>query len=160
MNDWGNFFVATAGAAAALAGLIFVGLSINLAKVLSIPSLPDRALESLILLLNILIISALALVPGQSLTALGIEILSVGAVTWSIMLYLDLRIWRNTNPGYKRHSRQNIIFTQLAILPYILSGIMILSQGIDGTYWLIPGILVSFIKAVVDAWVMLVEIHR
>ena len=160
MNDWSNFFVAMAGAAAALAGLIFVGVSLNLAKVLSIPSLPDRALESLILLLNILIISALALVPGQSMMAIGLEFLFIGAITWSIMLYLDLRIWRNTNPGYKKHSRQNILFSQLAVLPYILSGIMMLCQGTDGVYWLIPGVIISFIKAITDAWVLLVEIHR
>jgi hypothetical protein len=160
MNEWSNFFVAMASAAAALAGLIFVGVSINLAKILSTPSLPDRALESLILLLNILIISALALIPQQTPVITGIEFLCIGVMVWLIVLFLDLRIWRNTNPGYKRHSRQNIVFSQLAILPYILSGIMIMCQGYSGIYWLVPGIILSFIKAIVDAWVLLVEIHR
>jgi len=40
----------------ALTGLIFVGVSINITKVLSFPKLPDRALLSLVLLLNILVV--------------------------------------------------------------------------------------------------------
>jgi modulator of FtsH protease len=160
MNDWSNFFIAMAGAAAALAGLIFVSVSINLAKILSIPSLPDRALESLILLINILIVSALALVPGQSVAMMGIEFLVLGAIVWALMLYLDLRIWRMTNPGYQKHSRQNIVFSQLAISPYMLAGILMIWQGSIGLYWIIPGVIISFIKAITDAWVMLVEINR
>ena len=54
LAQWSNFYVAVAGASAALTGLIFVGVSISLAKILSIPSLPNRALVSLILLLNVL----------------------------------------------------------------------------------------------------------
>ena len=149
-----------AAAAATLTGLIFVGVSINLAKILSMPSLPDRALESLILLLTILVVSALALVPAQSPPVIGIEFLSIGFVTWAIILYLDIRIWHNTEKRFKRHSRQNILFSQLAILPYIIAGIIILCQGYSGFYWLIPGILISFIKSIIDAWVLLVEIHR
>ncbi len=45
MTGWENFFVAEVGASAALAGLIFVGVSINLNRILSLPRLPDRALR-------------------------------------------------------------------------------------------------------------------
>jgi hypothetical protein len=48
---WDNFFVAEAGASAALAGLLFVALSINLQRIMSLPTLPGRAAEGLVSLI-------------------------------------------------------------------------------------------------------------
>lgn len=160
MNQWANFFSAMAESAATLSGLIFVAASINLAKILAIPILIDRALESIILLLNILLVSALALIPGISAHAEGSKFLFNGFIVWVCMVYLDRRIWRNSEKEHRRHAIQNTIFSQLAVLPYIIGGIMVVYQGYDGIYWVIPGIFISFIKAVIDAWVILVEIHR
>ncbi|HYB02575.1 MAG TPA: hypothetical protein VED37_20280 [Ktedonobacteraceae bacterium] len=71
MNGWENFFIAEVGASAALLGLIFVGVSINLTRILSISGLPNRALLALIILLTILVISSLLLVPEQISTLKG-----------------------------------------------------------------------------------------
>jgi hypothetical protein len=64
MSGWENFFISEVGAAAALAGLLFVGVSINLTRILSLPRLPNRALLALVILLAILVVSSLLLVPG------------------------------------------------------------------------------------------------
>lgn len=63
MPSWESFFTAEVGASAALAGLIFVGVSINLTRIISLPGLPNRALLTLCLLLAILVISSLMLIP-------------------------------------------------------------------------------------------------
>lgn len=160
MNQWANFFAAMAESAATLAGLIFVGASINLSKILSMPALPDRALESLILLLNILLVSAQALIPDQLADTLGWRLMVISGMAWFFMIYLDARIWRRAEKRYHRHALQNLVFTQLAILPFVIAGIVTLCQGYSGVYWLVTGISFSFIKAVIDAWVLLVEIHR
>ena len=52
MDQWVNFFFAEVGASAALTGLVFVGVSINLKRILSLPKLPNRALEAPVLLLG------------------------------------------------------------------------------------------------------------
>jgi modulator of FtsH protease len=44
---WADFAGTVAGGAAALAGLVFVGLSLNLAEVLKYPGVPARAAATL-----------------------------------------------------------------------------------------------------------------
>jgi len=160
VGEWSNFFIGTAGAAATLTGLIFVGVSINLAKILSIPKLPDRALISLILLLQILILSLLFLVPGQSLTILGIEVLCLGVIVYATIFKIDISVFLKTEKKFRPHYSFNMLLSQIALLPYLIAGFEILLQGENGFYWLIPAILFSFLKAVLDAWVLLVEINR
>jgi hypothetical protein len=67
MGDWHDFFLAQAGAAGVLTGLVFVSVSLNLEKIVSESGsgLPGRAAEALILLVAVLTASILLLVPGQ-----------------------------------------------------------------------------------------------
>lgn len=37
---------------------------------------------------------------------------------------------------------------------------IVLSSGSGGLYWIVPAIIFSFVKAILDAWVLLVEINR
>ena len=74
--EWKDFYVAVSGAAAAFAGLLFVGLSINLTAIIKAPGISDRAGETLIFLGAVLVAALLGLVP-QSSTAFGIELLCV-----------------------------------------------------------------------------------
>ena len=152
--------MAIAGAAATLTGLIFVGVSISLKQILDTPRLPGRAAEALILLTTVLVISCLCLVPKQPSLLLGIEFLCVGIIVWSVTLRQDIKILRETSAEYKKHYRVNILLTQLSTLPYIIGGIAMLYCGYNGLYWLISGLMMSFIKAILDAWVLLVEINR
>jgi len=160
MNNWANFFVAMAGGAAALTGLIFVGVSISLTKILSIPKMTGRAFGALIILLTALIASAICLIPDQSPFLTGAELFIIGVITWVLTLWNDLDMLKNAAPVYKIHYQINIGLTQLAVLPYIIAGAVTSSSGFDGIYWLVPGILMCFIKAIADAWVLLIEIHR
>ena len=73
MDEWHDFFLAQAGAAGVLTGLVFVGVSINLDKIVSDPNsgLPGRAAEALILLVAVLFMSTSLLVPGQGAVIVG-----------------------------------------------------------------------------------------
>lgn len=160
MEKWSDFFVAIAGASAALTGLIFVGVSISLEKILAFPRLADRALMSLSLLVIVLVVSSLCLVPGQPVYLLGVEYLAIGILAWIVMLKIELDILKRTEAKFKKFSQLSIFLTQFAILPYVIAGTATLYIGFEGIYWLVPAILFSFIKAVLDAWVLLVNINR
>lgn len=70
--DWSDLFVASAGAAAALAGLLVVAVSTNVERIVHGQGLPERALEALVKLLGALVASIVWLVPDLSRTALGV----------------------------------------------------------------------------------------
>ena len=101
-SQWTDLFVATAGASAALAGLVFVAVSINLERILSYEGLPERALETLLLLVGVLIFSILALMPGQSAVALGAEVLALGLLLFTAVFRLPAPSIRR--PGKSRRT--------------------------------------------------------
>jgi hypothetical protein len=84
MDEWHDFFLAQAGAAGVLTRLVFVGVSINLPKIVSEPGsgLPGRAAEALVVLVAVLTASSLLLVPGQAPVIVGAEVLMVGLAAW------------------------------------------------------------------------------
>lgn len=160
MPGWNDFYEAIVGASAALTGLIFVGVSISLTKILSIRGLPDRALLSLVLLLNVLVLSILFLAPDLSMKTLGIWVIVIGISAWLIVFGLDLIIYRSKQKEYKKLHLLNMLIDQMATICFVLAGIGITSGWANGEYWVVPAIIVSIVKAVVDGWVLLVEINR
>jgi modulator of FtsH protease len=160
MNSWENFFTAEAGASAALAGLIFVSVSISLAKILATPQLPERAFQALVVLVQILIISSCMLVPGQSYTLIGLEVLAIALAVWPMVAIYDRRTLARTRKYSFPRAIIRTLLSQLAALAYIVAGVAILWLGAPGIYCLVPAILFAFAIAIFDAWVLLVEINR
>ena len=158
MENWGIFFAAQVGASAALAGLIFVSVSLSLAKIIALPHLPARAFQALVVLLEILILASLAMVP-QPVTTLGVEVLVIGGFVWGLVLYFDRLTLRAAGSEYRGRALSRMALSQIAALLYVIAGIAMLA-GSGGFYWLVPAIICSYLIAMLDAWVLLVEINR
>jgi len=156
---WHDLFVAMAGAAAALTGLIFVAVSINLERILKYRALPVRTVETLSILLGLLLLSVFILVPGQSRTALGLEVLILGAVLAVALLARRLRLPRAAGEPLTWTLTPAVVILA-GTLPMIAAGISVLAGGGGGLYWLIPGLIGGFVGAVMNAYILLVEIHR
>ncbi len=159
LEHWEAFFQAQVGASAALAGLIFVSVSISLKQVLSAPRLSDRAFQALMVLVKILIISSLMLAP-QPMIVIGVEVLFVGLLVWAMVLRFDVRNLRTAEAAYLRRVRWRVFLSQTSALLYIASGAAILACGGVGIYGLIPALMGSYLVSVLDAWVLLIEINR
>ena len=165
MHDWNDFFLAQAGAAGVLTGLVFVGVSINLQKIVSDPGsgLAGRAAEALILLVAVLTASTLLLVPGQGTTLIGVEVLVVALAAWGWVVAIQslrLKNWSTMEPDLRKPFILRVVLSQVATLPFVAAGIFVLAEGLGGLYWLVADTIFSMLAALFDAWVLLVEINR
>ena len=85
MGSWQTLFATQAGAGAALTGLVFVALSINLKEILALPGLADRAGEALLLLMFPVVNGLVGVLPQTSSRALGAEFLVIAIFLWSLV---------------------------------------------------------------------------
>lgn len=155
---WHDLFTGVIGAAAALAGLIFVAVSLNAEDILNHPRLPSLAARSLALLLSLMVMSAFVLAPGQPRIATGIEIsalgvgLAAGVLITSIRGFDDktLTVWKV----------RDITMSVFATFPMAVAGLSLTAGAGGGLYWALAATICGFTAAVLYAWVLLIEIKR
>ena len=159
-DRWTDFGVGVAGASAALAGLVFVAVSINLSEILKHRNLPGRAGLTLILFVTPLIAGILLLVPGEPDAALGWELLAAGVVIGGSQLVINQRAGRSEKETQWTWliSRLTPVVTSCGCL--VLAGATLLARAGGGLYWLVPSVLIALVFGLVNAWVLLVEILR
>ena len=167
LADWEPFFNVIVAAAAALTGLLFVAVSINLAHILKIGRfLPARAAETLATLLLVVASSALTLVPqGVTLVPQGVRL--VGAEILIIVVpMLAITLWSQFNQ--RRRNRRDpvlwtvsrVVSTALATVPCTIAGVSLAAEWGGGLYWLAVAAPLGIVGAAYNAWVLLVEIVR
>ena len=158
-SEWSDLFVAAAGAGAALAGLVFVAVSINIDRILAGEGLPERALETVVTLLMVVCVSLVGLIPGQDHTALGAELLGLTIV----FTYVTVRLGRRSLPRGdvpKHWVIGRVLVAAIAVVPLLVGAISMLAEAGGGLYWIAGGILGAILGGVSNAWVLLVEILR
>jgi modulator of FtsH protease len=158
---WIPYFSTIAAAAAALTGLIFVAVSINLSPIVKQAWLADRAAESLMQLLGALLVATFPLIPQQPLLALGVEVLATAALLWSIQTRLQVQYLRVGLAHPLHWGAVRVVQTQLAYVPFFVGGTLLLfSDPREGFYCMVAGLTFSMLAGVYNAWVLLVEILR
>jgi len=158
-SEWTDFFVAGASASAALTGLVFVAVSINVDRILRLPGLPERALATVMLLLSVVLVSLVGLIPGQSPEALAGELLGVSLVFAVSILALTSRSMAGRE-GDRGHALGHWLMVVLGTVPVVLGAVSLFAEAGGGLYWVAAGIVLATTGAVANAWVLLVEILR
>jgi hypothetical protein len=136
-----------------------VAVSINLSPILKSKVLPRRALETLSLLMGLVFLSVFMLVPGSSRTTLGIELACLGVVIGAPLLLTRLRTARNPDDPLVWTVGPAALIVG-ATLPMVIAGVTLMAGSGGGLFWLLPEVLLALLGAVINAWVLLVEIHR
>lgn len=158
---WANFFIAAAGASAALAGLVFVALSVNIDRILAFAHLPARAGATIGTLMMVLVSSAAELIP-QSTFALGLQILGFAILGWGLKVWASYRTFA-TRKASQRPLFEALVQTlvgQLQTLPFLVASILLMRAAESGFYWLAGGVISVFVFSVFTSWILLVEIRR
>jgi hypothetical protein len=162
-SEWHDFFVGTIGASAALTGLLFVAISINLQQILKYSRLPGRAAGTLGILVCALVVSGFGLAPGQGNRALGLEVLVAGSAVVVQAVWVTRRKQDKTDAAEGERSSwpvEQLVSMLLPSLAFVAGGLSLIAGGGGGLYWVLAGILLAFVVASLNAWVLLVEIMR
>jgi hypothetical protein len=159
-RSWDSFFIAQVGGSAALTGLVFVALSINLARIVEQSPLVGRAAEALVLLVQPVLVGLAILVPDIAMrTAGGIcAVIVVGSFIMINRLILKGRALAKNRPAYEFRAR--VAMAELALVPAVVGTICLLAGSTSGLYWIALGAGAAIVVGIFDAWVLLVEILR
>ena len=99
---WRDFAVTVAGLAGALTGLLFVAVSIKSEALARSRSLSSRAAQTLVLFMTAAI-AAIIMVAPQPGSAVGAELLAVGAVSGTALFVFDRRAGHDLDSGVARY---------------------------------------------------------
>lgn len=155
---WESFAVAEVGAAAALAGLLVVAASINLKRILAIPTIVARLGGGLALFTSALICGIVLLVPELD-HRLGGPVLALSGIAAGAAVILP-RSLRGVEPAHRGSTKAMTGLAMLAAGLIALSGVAYGFQSLGGLYWLAPGIVLAFVVGLGNSWVAMIEILR
>jgi GNAT superfamily N-acetyltransferase len=158
MEAWSEFNVAIAGAAAALAGLIIVALSVNIGKIIESPTLTSRAAASISALVVAVLATAIGLIPGQPVWAIGLELVAPVAVAGVLEVFA---IWRiAVAPEWVRQRVGKALVGVVPVAAFAIGAVLLIAGIESGFVAVAIGCLTAIAAAVLFSWVALVEVLR
>lgn len=156
---WADFNVAMVGATAALAGLVIVASSVNIAEIIKARALTARLAAGISALVLAIIASGLGLVPTITPFWFGILLLvaTLGAGVFQVQATRE--IFADHDPA----ARAKLAKSGFGFLPigaYLIAGVAILLGHPAGLSFAAAGCLLAIVAAIMVSWVALVEVLR
>jgi hypothetical protein len=156
-EQWHDFFLATAGAAAALTGLLFVAISLHIRYVATDPMYRSMARGSLIGLVTVLVLSLVALI-HQPATWTGVELAALGVAYVPFGGVVQITATRLSGKPVSRGSVVRFGGGYVLALVGVLGGLSVTFQIGPGLY-IVAAILVAVVLwNLWDAWVLLIGV--
>lgn len=155
--QWHDFFVGTAGASAALAGLLFVAISLHIRYVATTFAHRGRARGSVLGLVNVLVVSLVALFP-QPAGWLGLELVVIASAYIAVgvgyeLVSISRRGWLRSGSTLWRPSVGYLLSAGA-----VIGGLSLTLRTGPGLYILAVILVVVLVWSLWDAWVLLMGI--
>jgi hypothetical protein len=147
-TGWHDFYLCAGGAAAALAGLLFVAMSIRLNAILRQPRPRGRATANLTTLLFLLVVALVLLMPAQPNGLLGAELALVGGAMLVYTLVLEHRTVHRV--GFMLTGGR--VMGNVGYALVFVAGLSVAAGRLGGLLWLPAAVLLLFAFAFLSAW--------
>ncbi len=158
-DQWNNFFVMVGSGAAALAGLIFVAMSINHQIIIRNTTHKNRAINMLTGFTAIFMASGFALIGNQHPGMLGLEWLAL----WLIATIIFIRgyvIALRTGMSSVGLTAPRLAGGTICYLAEVISAIFLILGHRLGLYVAAVAIIVLFAFLISGAWLLMIGIYE
>ena len=156
-DAWQALYTAVAGATAALTGLLFIALSLNLHTIIKMPTHRARARETLGATLSLLVLSLLMLIPGQDRRVLGSELIAGSLVLVLVAVKFHRQTLRRMVAGRRVRWALRLAVLHLGTVSMVVAGISLTVGQFGGLLWLVPTILIYMLWSLNNAWLLVVQ---
>lgn len=157
--QWNEFFVMVGGGAAALTGLVFVAMSLNVESITRDATHRFRAIGTLSGFLGIFAICALALMGGQNRQAMGIEWAAVAILAGIVYVNGYIQAIRLGGTKNARRLDRVIVGTSL-YLGQIVGAALLWAGQIGGLYLASVAMIACLVFLTSGAWLLIVGVVR
>ncbi|MEO8883700.1 MAG: hypothetical protein ABI377_09870 [Devosia sp.] len=159
LDQWNNFFIMVGGGTAALAGLVFVAMSINPEGIVRNTTHKNRAVNMLSGFSAIFMASSLALLGNQSLGALGLEWLILWAVATFIFVrgYVVAILAKMSSIGL---NAPRLAGGTVCYLAEVVGAIFLVFGRTEGLYVAAIATIVLFAFLISGAWLLIIGVYE
>ena len=160
LTPWANYFVAQAGAAGALTGLIFVALSLNFDQIISDEVWLGRAGTGLILLAQPIAYALVCLWPARTASPVGWTTAGLAVLAAIIVSRIVLGHPSQEPNGSRGEQASRLVTTLTEPAATFIGAILVATGHAAGAVVQAAGALIGLAVGLVTAWVLLVEVRR
>lgn len=151
--EWCNFFIMVGGGAAALAGLVFVAISINLKIITHDVVHKSRAISTLTGFASVFMVCAFALLGNQNYIAFGIEWLLVSV--FATYVYFRGIVRAGKVPNWSR-----VILATPCYLGQVIGSILLIFGYGIGVYIASLSMVFLFATLISGSWLLIISFHN
>ena len=152
---WRDYFVMVGGGSAALAGLVFVAMTLHLDDIVHHPVHRHRARTILTGFTAVFLRCGLVLMGGQGRQAVAVEIVAVLVVVEFVLYRILVDAIRTSDRGVLVRG----VGSFACLVLEQIGAVILFAGGVWGLYVVAIGMLSSFVFMVTGAWLLLVGVQ-